>query len=153
MSSFIGDYICKLDSRGRVLFPSAFQKQMSMNSKDTFVLKKDVYEKCLILYTMEEWENQNKILRSKLNPYNREHSKLLRAYFRGTAEVKLDMSNRLLLPKRLLELAGITKEICMSGQDKKIEIWDKEVYDNMEIEQEVFGELAEKLLGNSEIDI
>ncbi len=148
--SFIGDYTCKIDSKGRVLLPSAFIKQMPENSNDTFVLKKDVYEKCLILYTMEEWENQNTMLRAKLNPYNREHSRLLRAYFRGTAEVKLDANNRLLFPKRLLELANIDKEICMSGQDKKIEVWSKEIYDAMEIEQDEFSELAEKILGNNE---
>ncbi len=149
MRSFIGDYICKLDARGRVLLPSAFQKQMEESSNDTFVLKKDVYEQCLILYTIDEWENQNKILREKLNPYNREHSKLLRAYFRGTAEIKLDTNNRLLFPKRLLELANIKKEICLSGQDKKIEVWAKEIYDAMEIEQDEFSQLAEKILGNN----
>ncbi len=148
MRSFIGDYICKLDARGRVLLPSAFQKQMEESSNDTFVLKKDVYEKCLILYTIDEWENQNKLLREKLNPYNREHSKLLRAYFRGTAEIKLDTNNRLLFPKRLLELAGIKKVIYLSGQDKKIEVWAKEIYEAMDIEQEEFSQLAEKILGN-----
>ncbi|NJO91342.1 MAG: hypothetical protein HC831_22055 [Chloroflexia bacterium] len=63
-------------------------------------------------------------------------------------EVTLDASNRLLLPKRLLDLAGIDKEICMSGQDKKIEIWSQEVYDSNGIDEEEFGLLAEKLLGN-----
>lgn len=149
MHSFIGDYICKLDSKGRVLLPSAFKKQMPENSADTFVIKKDIYEKCLILYTNDEWENQNKLLREKLNPYNKEHSKLLRAYYRGTAELKLDASNRLLLPKRLLELVDVDREICMSGQDKKIEIWSKEIYDAIEIGEDEFSDLAEKLLGDS----
>lgn len=147
MHSFIGDYICKIDPKGRVLLPSAFKKQMPDNSRDTFVLKKDIYEKCLILYTIDEWEKQNELLRKKLNPYNKEHSQLLRAYYRGTAEVTLDSSNRLLLPKRLLELAQIDKEICMSGQDKKIEIWSKELYDSIGIDEEEFGDLAEKILG------
>jgi MraZ protein len=148
MHSFIGDYTCKIDPKGRVLLPSAFKKQMPEDSRDTFVIKKDIYEKCLIMYTIDEWEKQNTLLREKLNPYNKEHSQLLRAYYRGTAEVTLDASNRLLLPKRLLELAGIDKEICMSGQDKKIEIWSKEVYDSNGIDEEEFGLLAEKLLGN-----
>ncbi|MDF1548945.1 MAG: division/cell wall cluster transcriptional repressor MraZ [Bacteroidales bacterium] len=147
MQSFIGDYICKIDPKGRVLLPSAFKKQMPDNTRDTFVLKKDIYEKCLILYTIEEWEKQNEQLRSKLNPYNKEHSKLLRAYYRGTAEVTLDSSNRLLLPKRLLELAQIDKEICMSGQDKKIEIWSKELYNSIAIDEQEFEDLADKILG------
>jgi len=147
MHSFIGDYICKIDPKGRVLLPSAFKKQMPDNARDSFVLKKDIYEKCLILYTIDEWEKQNELLRKKLNPYNKEHSKLLRAYYRGTAEVTLDSSNRLLLPKRLLDLAQIDKEIYMSGQDKKIEIWSKELYDSIDIDEEEFGDMAEKILG------
>lgn len=148
MHSFIGDYTCKIDAKGRVLLPSAFKRQMPENSKDSFVVKKDIYENCLILYTIDEWEKQNEVLRSKLNPYNKEHSKLLREYYRGTAEVALDSSNRLLLPKRLLDQAGIDKEICMSGQDKKIEIWSKEVYDSNGIDEDEFSSLAQKLLGN-----
>ena len=150
MHSFIGDYICKIDPKGRVLLPSAFKKQMPENSRDTFVVKKDIYEKCLILYTIDEWEKQNELLRQKLNPYNKEHSKLLRAYYRGTAEITLDASNRLLFPKRLLELAEIGKEICMSGQDKKIEIWSKELYESNGIDESEFGDLAEKILGKTD---
>ncbi|NJO91343.1 MAG: hypothetical protein HC831_22060 [Chloroflexia bacterium] len=65
MHSFIGDYTCKIDPKGRVLLPSAFKKQMPEDSRDTFVIKKDIYEKCLILYTIDEWEKQNALLREK----------------------------------------------------------------------------------------
>ena len=147
MHSFIGDYICKIDPKGRALLPSAFKKQMPENSRDTFVVKKDIYEKCLILYTIDEWETQNELLRKKLNPYNKDHSKLLREYYRGTAEITLDSSNRLLIPKRLLDLAEIDREICMSGQDKKIEIWSKELYDLNGIDENEFSKMAENILG------
>jgi len=150
MASFIGDYLCKIDSKGRALLPAAFKKHMPVTAGDRFVIKKDIYEKCLILYTIDEWDKQNELLRSRLNPYNKEHSKLLRAYYRGTAEVSLDASNRLLLPKRLLNLAEIGKEIYMSGQDKKIEIWAKEVYDNNDVNEDEFADLAENILGGLE---
>ncbi|MBN1251982.1 MAG: protein mraZ [Bacteroidales bacterium] len=150
MYSFIGEYFCKIDSKGRVLFPSALKKQMENTFAEKFVIKKDIYENCLILYTIDEWERQNEILRTKLNTYNKEHSKLLRAYFRGTAEITLDSSNRMLLPKRLMELAGIENDIYMSGQDKKIEIWSKQAYDANMIDENEFSTLAEKLLGSNE---
>ncbi len=152
MSSFIGDYLVKIDSKGRVLLPAAFKKQMPLTGGDRFVIKKDIYEKCLILYTMEEWDRQNEILRSKLNPYNKKHSQLLRAYYRGTAEVVLDSNNRLLIPKRLLELADIDKEIYMSGQDKKIEIWAKDIYEGNALDEETFADLAEDILGADNIN-
>ena len=152
MSSFIGDYLVKIDSKGRVLLPAAFKKQMPLAGGDRFVIKKDIYEKCLILYTMEEWERQNEMLRSKLNPYNKKHSQLLRAYYRGTAEVVLDSNNRLLIPKRLMELADIDKEIYMSGQDKKIEIWAKDIYEGNALDEETFAGLAEDILGADNIN-
>ncbi len=152
MASFIGDYLCKIDSKGRALLPAAFKKQMPVTAGDRFVIKKDIYEKCLILYTIDEWDKQNELLRSRLNPYNKEHSKLLRAYYRGTAEVSLDASNRLLLPKRLLNLADIGKEVYMSGQDKKIEIWAKEIYERNDINEDEFADLAENILGGLDSD-
>ncbi len=149
MTSFIGDYICKLDSKNRVVLPVAFKKQMPITVNDRFVIKKDIYEKCLVLYSMEEWERQNNLIRSKINPYNKEHSKFLRAFYRGTAELTLDSNSRLLIPKRLAELVDISKEIYMSGQDRKIEIWSKENYELQEEKENDFADLAEKILGNN----
>lgn len=147
MTTFIGDYHCKLDEKGRVLFPSAFKKQMGSSGDDKFVVKKDIFEKCLVLFPMSEWERQNKIIRSKLNPYNKEHNQFLRGFYRGTAELELDANNRLLLPKRLLEMVDIDKEIAMAGQNGKIEIWAKENYLRMDVKEDDFAQLAEKILG------
>jgi MraZ protein len=149
MYSFIGDYSCKIDPKGRVLLPSTFKKQMPSDARDSFVVKKDIYENCLLLYTIDEWERQNEILRRKLNPYNKEHSNFLRAYYKGSAEITLDSSNRLLIPKRLLDLAGIDKDIILSGQDKKIEIWSKESYELNEMKENDFSEIAQRMLGSS----
>jgi MraZ protein len=147
MYSFIGDYNCKIDTKGRVLLPSAFKKQMPVDARDSFVVKKDIYENCLILYTIDEWEKQNNILRQKLNIYNKEHSAFLRAYYKGSAEISLDSNNRLLIPKRLLDSAEIDKDIVLSGQDKKIEIWSKVVYESNYIKEDEFSTLAERILG------
>ena len=152
MTSFIGDYLVKIDAKGRALLPSAFKKQMPVTAGDRFVIKKDIYENCLILYTMDEWERQNEILRSKLNPYNKKHSQFLRTYYRGTAELSLDSNNRLLIPKRLLDLAGIDKEVYLSGQDKKIEIWAKDVYENIGLDEETFANFAEDILGSESFE-
>jgi MraZ protein len=149
MYSFIGDYSCKIDPKGRLLLPSAFKKQMPADARDSFVVKKDIYENCLILYTIDEWERQNEILRQKLNPYNKEHSNFLRAYYKGSAEIMIDSSNRLLIPKRLLDSVGIGKDVFLSGQDKKIEIWSKELYEHSGIKEEEFSYLAEKILGGN----
>jgi MraZ protein len=149
MASFIGDYTCKVDTKSRVALPIAFKKQMPEGSDERFVLKKDIYEKCLILYTIDEWDRQNEKLRAALNPYNKEHNMFLREYFRGTAEVSCDANNRLLIPARMLEYASIDKDVVLSGQDRKIEIWSKEQYEAKEQIPDDFASLADKILGNN----
>ena len=129
MTDFIGDFTCKLDDKGRVLLPSAFIRQMAGAMQDRFVIKKDIFDSCLVLYPMVEWERQNQVLRKNTNPYNREHNRFLRGFFKGIAEVVLDASNRLLIPKRLLDEIGANREIVMTGQLGKIEIWTKDAYD------------------------
>lgn len=149
MTTFIGDYNCRVDEKGRVTFPSSLKKQMDAASQNRFVVKKDIFEQCLVLYPIEEWERQNAIIRSKINPYNKEHNKFLRNFYRGSAEIVLDGNNRLLIPKRLLELAEISKEAILAGQYGKIEIWSKELYETAEESHEDFAALAEKIMGGN----
>lgn len=149
MATFIGDYQCKVDEKGRVTFPASLKKQMESALDGRFVVKKDIFEQCLVLYTMEEWERQNTIIRNKVNPYNREHNKFLRNFFMGSAEIVLDNNNRLLIPKRLLDLAKISKEAILAGQDGKIEIWSKELYESAAEGQDDFAALAEKIMGGN----
>ncbi|MGM0407995.1 MAG: division/cell wall cluster transcriptional repressor MraZ [Bacteroidota bacterium] len=149
MTTFIGDYNCRVDEKGRVTFPSSLKKQMDSASQNRFVVKKDIFEQCLVLYPIEEWERQNSIIRSKINPYNKEHNKFLRNFYRGSAEIVLDSNNRLLIPKRLLELAEISKEAILAGQYGKIEIWSKELYEAAEEGHDDFAALAEKIMGGN----
>jgi len=151
MSSFIGDYPCKIDAKGRIALPSAFIKQLASVTtelRDKFVLRKDIFEKCLVLYSIGEWERQNEIIRNKLNPYNKEHSLFLRGFYKDTAELCMDANNRILVPKRLLEIAEIENDVVLAGQDKKIEIWAKSKYENSTPNDDAFAELAQKILGN-----
>ncbi len=149
MITFIGDYTVKLDSKGRLSFPAAFKRQIREAAQEGFVLKRDVFENCLILYPMEEWERQNKIIRARTNPYNKEHARFLRMFFSGTAEVSLDANNRMLIPRRLLDFAGIGDEVVMAGQSGKIEIWASDRYTGVSEADEDFAAMAEKILGGA----
>ncbi len=149
MTNFIGDYTVRLDPKGRLSFPAAFKKQIREALQDGFVLKRDVFEPCLIMYPMEEWERQNKIIRARTNPYNKEHARFLRMFFSGTAEVSLDANNRMLIPKRLLDYAEVEVEVVMAGQSGKIEIWASEKYGDVSDVDESFAAMAEKILGGT----
>ncbi len=144
---FVGEYSSRVDSKGRIVFPTVFKKQCGTAANgDIFILKEDLYEKCLVMYPLAEWERQNQIIREKLNPFDREHNQFLRMFSKGACEVTLDSVNRFLVPKRLLDYAGIEKEVVLSGQDSKIEIWSAETFAKMWENPVDFGELAKRVI-------
>jgi MraZ protein len=147
MATFIGDYPCKLDAKGRVLLPSAFRKLLNGASENRCVLRKNLYEKCLDLYPLPEWERQADMVRSRLNSFNKKHAGFMREFFRGTAEVQIDGNGRILIPKKFFEFAGFSKNVTLAGQDGKIEIWDTKTYEQSEWSQEGFSDLANEILG------
>ncbi|NOY38106.1 MAG: division/cell wall cluster transcriptional repressor MraZ [Chlorobi bacterium] len=150
MNSFIGEYTCRVDAKGRILLPAAFKKQMPAGDQEGFVIKRDIFDRCLVLYTTEEWTRQNERIRSQINPYNKEHNAFLRNFYRGAAEVILDSSNRLLIPRRLLEETGIRREVVLAGMDTKIEVWASHIYHQSAAGVDEFARLAEKIMGKDE---
>jgi len=127
----------------------AFKKQMPLSAQDHFVVRKDIFENCLVLYSIEDWNRQLEKIRKRINPYNREHNMFLRNFFKGTAELTLDSNNRMLVPKRLLDLIGAERNVVFAGQDGRIEIWASHVYDGIDMPADDFANLAEKLMGGS----
>ena len=148
MTNFIGDFTCKIDDKGRVLLPSAFIRQMAGAVQERFVIKKDLFDACLLLYPMKEWEKQSRELQKRTSPFNREHTTFLRGYLKGIAELVLDASNRVLIPKRLLDEIGADRDIVMTGQLGRIEIWKKADYDHIGGDEVHMAALAEKIMGH-----
>ena len=153
MATFIGDYTCKVDVKGRIILPAAFKKQMSADAQDHFVVRKDIFENCLVLYAIEDWNRQLVKIRKKLNPYNREQNMFLRNFFKGTAELSLDNNNRILVPKKLMDLIGADRDVVLAGQDGRIEIWAADIYDKIDMPAEDLANLAEKFLGGSDNEL
>jgi MraZ protein len=149
MATFIGDYACKVDVKGRIILPMAFKKQMPADTQDRFVVRKDIFENCLVLYAIEDWNRQLEKIRKRINQYNREQNMFLRNFFKGTAELSLDNNNRMLVPKRLMDLIGADRDVVLAGQDGRIEIWAADIYNKIDMPSEDFANLAEKLMGGN----
>jgi MraZ protein len=149
MATFIGDYTCKVDVKGRIILPMAFKKQMPTDAQDRFVVRKDIFENCLVLYAIEDWNRQLEKIRKRINQYNREQNMFLRNFFKGTAELSLDNNNRMLVPKRLMDLIGADRDVVLAGQDGRIEIWAADIYNKIDMPSEDFANLAEKLMGGN----
>ena len=148
MVKFIGEYSGKVDDKGRIIFPSAFKSLMQNEGDMRFVIKKDIFEDCLGMYTYSEWERQSEELKAKLNFFNRKHAAFWREYMRDRAIVEPDSKiGRITIPKPLLESIGAGKDVVFSGNDFKIEIWAKEKYGESVLPADEFVSVAESLPG------
>lgn len=148
MCTFIGDYTGKMDNKCRVVVPASFRKQMMAAGLSVFVLRRSVFEKCIDMYPIDEWERMLAGIRAKLNLFNAKHVAFMREFCRGTLEVEMDANGRILLPRRLLDEVGIDKEMIFAGQDKMIQLWDVEEYDRIAVTSEELSDLAEEIFEN-----
>ena len=148
MCTFIGDYTGKMDNKCRVVVPASFRKQMMAAGLSVFVLRRSVFEKCIDMYPIDEWERMLAGIRAKLNLFNAKHVAFMREFCRGTLEVEMDANGRILLPRRLLDEVGIDKEMVFAGQDKMIQLGEVEEYDRVAVTSEELSDLAEEIFEN-----
>ncbi len=113
-----------------------------------FVIKRSVFQPCLELYPMKEWN----ILMQKVNKKNKfkkRNNDFIRRFSAGVKEVEIDATGRLLIPKNLVDFANIKKEVVLSSAINIIEIWDKDSYEKvLEDTAEDFAALAEEVMGD-----
>lgn len=150
MQHFIGTYECKSDTKGRVMVPRALQRQLADKLSGGFVIKRAVFQSCLELYPMKEWEALMEKVNG-LNRFNKKNNDFIRRFTAGVKVVEVDASGRVLIPKDLLVHAGITKDVVLSSAVNILEIWDKDRYEAAIDEAAVdFGALAEEVMGDSD---
>ncbi len=149
MSSLLGEYQCKVDAKGRFMLPAGLKRQLDPSAKDQFVINRG-FEGCLVLYPMNEWEVETSKF-AKLNLFVTKNRKFIRQFNNGATQLGLDGIGRVLLPKPLMGAVGISKEIVLFAYANRIEVWDKEKYDQvMNEDLDDFANLAEDVMG--EID-
>jgi transcriptional regulator MraZ len=152
LNSLIGTYECKVDAKGRLMLPSALKKQLSSSTQKGFVLKRAVFQPCLELYPMKEWDALMQKV-NKLNRFKKKNNDFIRRFTAGVKLIELDASGRLLVPKDLIAFAGISKEIVVSSAVNIVEIWDKDNYEKAIDDAVVdFADLAEEVMGQDEDD-
>ena len=152
MINIIGTYECKADAKGRVMFPSALKKQLQKVLGDSFVIKRSVFNQCLEIHPMQEW---NEVVGqvNQLNRFVKKNNDFIRSYMAGLKVVDVDGSGRFLIPKDLLSFAGLQKQIVLSSSVNMIEIWDKDKYESSVAKSlKDFGDLAEEVMGNQPLD-
>lgn len=150
MSEFRGEYTGKLDDKGRLVFPSTLKAQTAPNADGRYVVKKNIFQKCLEIYPIEEWKRKTEEVRSKLNLFNTKHNQFWIEYNRDTAEILPDeKTGRILIPKKLMEMIGVEKDVVFVGLEKIINLWAKDTYEASRMDEADFASLAESILGNN----
>ena len=143
MVRFLGEYTGKVDDKGRLVLPSAFKCAVAEEKDLKFVIRKDIFENCLEMFTYREWERQSEEIKARLDFLNRQHSLFWREYMRDCAVVEPDPKvGRISIPRKLLESIGVEKEVVFAGCDFKIEIWAREKYGSSAMSEDEFTALA-----------
>lgn len=147
MIQFLGNIEAKTDAKGRVFIPASFRKQLQAASEERLVLRKDVFQDCLVLYPESIWFKTQNQLRQRLNKWNAKHQQVFRQFVSDAEMMTPDGNGRILLSKRYLQMAGIQSDVRFIGVDNTIEIWAKERAEQPFMNPEEFSEALQGILG------
>ena len=148
IKQLLGEYECKIDAKGRMRMPTGLIGQLGEEAALDFVINRG-FEKCLMLYPEPVWDRiTNEI--NQLNLYTKKNRDFVRYFDRGAQTVAKDSADRILVSKRLLEYAGIDKDVILSAYHDRIEIWAVDQYEHLLDEEPAdFSDLAEDVLGRA----
>jgi len=145
---FLGNIEAKIDIKGRAFFPAAFRKELQTNSEERLIMRKDIFQDCLVLYPESIWNQQLDTLRSRLNRWNASHQMLFRQFISDVEIITLDANGRILIPKRFQKVIHIRQSIRFIGMDDTIEIWTQEDTEQPFMDTLQFGTELEKIMGH-----
>ncbi len=138
---FIGEYEHTLDAKGRIIIPSKFREKLG----DEFVMTKGL-DSCLFVYPKSEWS----ILEEKLKTLpltNKDARAFIRFFFAGASECNLDKQGRVTIPSNLRKHSKLDKEAVVIGVSTRMEIWDKEEWDEYNNDENLsYESISEKML-------
>ena len=143
---FLGNIEAKMDAKGRAFLPAVFRKILQAGSEERLVLRKDVFQPCLVLYPESVWNEQMDALRQRLNRWNKQHQQVFRQFVSEVEVLTLDGNGRFLLPKRYLRMADIEQDVKFVGMGDTIEIWSNAKAEQCQMNPEDFGKALEELM-------
>ncbi len=143
---FLGNIEAKTDAKGRAFLPAVFRKVLQASGEERLMLRKDIFQPCLVLYPESVWNEQENALRKRLNRFNARHQQIFRQFVSEVEVVTLDGNGRFLLPKRYMEMAAIQQDIRFIGMDDTIEIWACEKISHSLLDSEEFSQALEEIM-------
>ena len=152
---FLGNIEAKIDIKGRAFLPATFRKILLAGGNGTdnadnslrLVLRKDVFQPCLVLYPESVWNEQMDLMRQRLNRWNKQQQQVFRQFVSQVEIVTLDGNGRFLIPRRYLRMAEIEQDIKFTGMGDTIEIWNSQKAEQQQMKPVEFGAALEELMG------
>ena len=144
---FLGNIDAKTDAKGRAFLPAVFRKVLNASGEESLVLRKDIFEPCLVLYPESVWNERMDALRKRLSRWSRRDQMIYRQYVTDVEMITLDGNGRFLIPKRYLKMANIDQQIRFTGMDDCIEIWANSENNEPFMSAEEFSKAMEETMG------
>ena len=143
---FIGSFTYSIDNKGRISIPAKFRKYVNEEANDTFIMTRGLVQ-CIDVYPHDFWKEEVMSRVNQIDDFDQDESTFKRMFFELATEDKLDTQSRLLIPKKLIDFAGIEKEVLVLGQNKKIEMWNPTIYEKLKKENtKPFVEMAKQVM-------
>jgi len=149
MMQFLGNIEARIDAKARVFVPASFRKLLQASGQNELVLRKDIFQNCLVLYPLVIWEEEVAKLRSRLSRWDKTQQNIFRQFVLDAERLELDANGRVLIPKRCLQMASIESDVTFLGVDNTIEIWAKGELEKATISAADFGQEIERLMGEN----
>lgn len=143
---FLGNIEARIDAKARVFVPAAFRKILQSSAQNVLILRKDIFQNCLVLYPVEVWEDELAVLRSRLSRWDKAQQALFRQFVVDAERLEMDANGRILIPKRYLQMVGIVSDVRFLGMDNTIEIWTKDSLDEVMIPADDFSSSIEEAM-------
>ncbi len=144
---FLGNIEAKIDAKGRAFLPATFRKVLQAAGEERLVMRKDVFQPCLVLYPESVWNEQMDLMRSRLNRWNKQQQQVFRQFVSEVELLTLDGNGRFLIPKRYQRMADIELDVKFTGMGDTIEIWSNSKLTEQQMSPEDFEAALENLLG------
>ncbi|MBR5349718.1 MAG: division/cell wall cluster transcriptional repressor MraZ [Prevotella sp.] len=149
---FLGNIEAKTDAKGRAFLPAVFRKVLQTAGEESLIMRKDVFQPCLVLYPESVWNEQMDLLRKSLNRWRKDHQEIYRQFVSDVEVITLDGNGRFLIPKRYLKKAEIEQSIKFIGMGDTIEIWSVANTEQPFMDAETFGKALEQIMDKEETE-
>lgn len=143
---FIGEFKHNIDPKGRLIIPSRFRDELN----ETFIITRGL-DKCLFVYTKEEWEKLVKVIKSL--PFTKKKNRDFQRFFlSGATECEIDKQGRINIASTLINYAQLEKECVVVGVNERLEIWSESQWNSF-IDDNIddFSNIAEDIF-ESDVD-